>query len=213
MLNGVTPWRDSIPGVLWTRLNEHYRPAVELATLVLNGTEVDQRAGQVRAASLVIDMATVFEDFVRVSMRRVLGASPVAFPDGNRTSVHLDVARQVRLEPDLSWWREGRCVFGGELKYRHDSGRGQAKHLQQLLAYVTALGLQHGTLVYADGPPVARIHRLHDGRQLHLRHLHLDRPPTDILAQIDELAAHVRRCAAEEPSSVTSFGDMRGRPE
>ena len=65
-------------------------------------------AGEVRAASFLIDMNRVFEDFVVVALREALGltARPRIPPGCARP--HGFMARQStgkwRLEPDISWW-------------------------------------------------------------------------------------------------------------
>jgi hypothetical protein len=49
---------------MWTRLNAHYRSAVELARLLLQHTSIDLAQGHTTAHALTIDMARVFEQFV-----------------------------------------------------------------------------------------------------------------------------------------------------
>ncbi|MBE1496254.1 hypothetical protein H4696_003354 [Amycolatopsis lexingtonensis] len=106
----------------WTRLNEHYRPAVELARLILTETEADLGAGQVAAPGLVVTMHNVFEKFVRTATRRTLGLTEHEFPAGKHApALHLDDQRKLNVQPDLSLWVNGRCRFVDELKYRMDT--------------------------------------------------------------------------------------------
>lgn len=194
-LAGVTPVRydtHQVPSVPWTRLNQHYRPAVELARLILTGAEADLHTGHVRAPGLVLNMATVFERFVRNATRRALGVSEREFPSGSSAQLHLDDARQLAIEPDLSRWVEGRCRFVGELKYRYDKGKGHAPNLYQTLAYATAAGLSDAILVYADGPSTGMTHHLpHAGVRIHVRHLDLGLEPAALLRQVRSLASHI----------------------
>lgn len=202
LVAGAGPLVGPPPGIAWTRLNEHYRPAVELARMLLARTSVDLAPGAVHAPALVLDLSRVFEAFVRVALREALGVGPGELPDGAhapRTS--LDDAGAMRLEPDLGLWRGGRCRFVGEVKYKSDPGGGRAADRYQLLAYAIATGLPDATLVYADGPPGPAAHFIPGaGVRLHLRGLDLGRPPEDVLAQVARLAAHVEECAEQGAS-------------
>jgi 5-methylcytosine-specific restriction enzyme subunit McrC len=94
----------SIPEIRYTRLNEHYRPAVELARLILRSDSYELRHGAVRGTSFLVDMNRVFEDFVVVALREALGVSDRSFPQGARgRQLFLDRGRRVSLEPDISW--------------------------------------------------------------------------------------------------------------
>jgi 5-methylcytosine-specific restriction enzyme subunit McrC len=196
-LAGVTAIRYNrthLPTVTWTRLNRHYRPAVELARLILAGTETDLNAGNVQVAGLIVNMTTVFERFVRNSVRRVLGVTEREFPAGSDVPpLPLDEARRLCIQPDLSRWGiDGRCQFVGELKYRYDTGKGDAPNLYQALAYAIAAGLSDVTLIYANGPDGGMTHHLPTaGVRIHVRHLDLSAPVADLLDQIQYLAHHI----------------------
>jgi 5-methylcytosine-specific restriction enzyme subunit McrC len=196
LFEGVTPpqlHRNRLPEVRWTRLNEHYWPAVELARLILTGAEADLGAGRVAAPGFVVTMHEVFEKFVRTATRRALGISEHEFPDGKHAPrLHLDDQRKLNVQPDLSRWVDGRCRFVGELKYRMDTGAGDAQHLYQTLAYATATGLPEATLVYAHGPATGSTHNLpRAGTRIHVRHLDLAASTNEILGQINRLAQHI----------------------
>jgi 5-methylcytosine-specific restriction enzyme subunit McrC len=175
-LADVTPRRFDarrLPAVTWTRLNQHYRPAVELAGMILTDTEADLDAGSTHVPGLVIDMNHAFENFVRNALRHTLGLTEREFLTGTAAALPLDEARKLMIEPDLSVWRHGRCQMVGEVKYRYDTGRGTAANLYQTLAYATA-GLPDATLVYTDGPSAGTTHWLpHAGVHIHVRHLDL----------------------------------------
>ena len=184
---------NQIPGVTWTRLNIHYRPAVELSRLILTLRAPDLTAGSHQTASLTIDMADLFEDFVREALREALHVSPTQFPDGNACrSLHLDSAQQVRVHPDLSLWLNGQCRFIGDVKYKRDTGQGHNDDLYQLLAYATAAQLPAATLVYADGPPTPSTHNI-VGTPVRLaaHHMDLAKPPFELLNQVRDLAAQI----------------------
>ena len=96
-------------------------------------------------------MNRVFEDFVIVALREALGLSAIIFTQGaSGKLLHLDEARRVRLEPDMSWWEGSFCTFVGDVKYKRLTGNKNAD-LYQMLAYLAATDLQSGLLVYAAG--------------------------------------------------------------
>jgi|FLYL01.1.fsa_nt_gi 5-methylcytosine-specific restriction enzyme subunit McrC len=186
----------NLPDIRWDRLNAHYRPAVELAKLVLRSASFELDRGGVRSAAFLVDMNQVFEDFVVVALREALGASSREFRQGD-ASLRLDQARRVRLEPDLSWWRHGRCVFVGDVKYKKvRTDRVNHPDLYQLLAYVVAAGLPAGLLVYAAGEDEPATHDVvHLSRRLRVETLDLSGHPGELLAQIRKLADAVRSLA------------------
>lgn len=186
------------PAVMWTRLNRHYRAAVELGRLILTGSAVDLRRGAHPAAGITIDMAVVFETFVREALRRALGLTPAQFPDGDgEPPVHLDERRLVRLKPDLRWWDGDSIRFVGDAKYKIDErGIGQDRDIYQLHAYATAHDLPESTLIYANGPERTTLRVVHDGPAIHIEHLDLSREPLEILGQIDRLARAIKNTVA-----------------
>jgi 5-methylcytosine-specific restriction enzyme subunit McrC len=185
-----------LPSVTWTRLNQHYRPAVDLACVILEGTDADLEVGGVHTPGLVVDMNTVFENFVRNALRHELGLSEHDFPAGRNGRLPLDEARRLMVEPDLSVRQQGRCLAVGEIKYQYGTGDGTARHLYQSLAYASAAGLSDATLIYADGPPASATHRLpHPHVRIHVRHLDLGLPTASLSAQIRSLAHHIAALA------------------
>lgn len=182
------------PEIAFTSLDAPYRPAVELARLILCSSSVEARAGSIPATSLLVEMGRVFEDFVVVALRQALGLTEQSFPQGaaGRTLV-LDRAGAVRLEPDLSWWEGSHCCFVGDVKYKR-AREGEHADLYQVLAYAIAADLPGGLLVYAAGEAEPASHEVvYAGKLLQVVALDLAGPPPAILAQIDLLAQRVRR--------------------
>jgi 5-methylcytosine-specific restriction enzyme subunit McrC len=200
-LNGISSMvldRRGVPEPHWTRLNERYRSAVALARLIISTAGLEARAGGEDASVFLIDMNAVFERFIRVALREALRLDTRTFPAaaGNR-SVYLDTEHGVALEPDLSWWTGGRCVFAGDCKYKRTEGSIPNADVYQMLAYLTALRLTDGLLVYAAGEDVPRTLTipLADKRLL-VRTIDVSQAPTNVLAQIANLAGLIRSIAA-----------------
>jgi 5-methylcytosine-specific restriction enzyme subunit McrC len=189
---------QNVPHVAYTRLNEHYRGAIEWARLVLRFAATETRHGKVLGTTVLFDMNDVFEEFVRVALREELGLSAGEFPSGDDCpSLFLDRVRRVALEPDLTWWSAKRCRFVGDVKYKAVNVKG-VKHpdLYQLLAYTTASGLQSGLLVYAAGEGKPATHEVTlAGKLLHVRALELSGDIAALRNELREVAALIRKLA------------------
>ncbi len=186
-----------LPEIHYTRLNDHYRPAVELAKLILRSASFELRHGRLRASAFLVDMNRVFENFVVVALREALRVTERAFPQGNRgRRLYLDEGRRVSLRPDISWWEQG-CTFVGDVKYKDAPPDGIVHaDLYQLLSYVVATGLPGGLLIYGAGG-VSAVHEVVLlGKRLEAASLDLTESPEGILRQVGELAARVRSLRA-----------------
>jgi 5-methylcytosine-specific restriction enzyme subunit McrC len=186
----------TLPEILYTRLNEHYRPAVELARLILRSSAFDLHHGSVRATAFLVDMNVVFEDFVVVALREALGVSAREFPQGAKgRALYLDQEKRVTLKPDLSWWEGGHCRFVGDAKYKRTHVQGAPNaDLYQLLAYTMATGLPGGLLVYAAGEEEPRSVHVREARKvIEVVALDLAVESRQLLSQIAALARRVRQ--------------------
>ena len=188
---------SELPDLPVNPLNAHYQPALALARLILRAGAVELAAGEVRAASFLIDMNRVFEDFVVVALREALGLAAGVFPQGaHGRRLHLDRAKRVKLEPDISWWEDGRCTFVGDVKYKQASGDdARSADIYQILAYAVAAGLPSALLIYAaaddadDG--AGAVYRLMDGRLVEQAVLDLRGDPPALLHRVRTLADKV----------------------
>ena len=196
MLDNISPIefapRD-VPEVRFDRLNEHYRGVVELSRLILRFSGFESRRGQVRASGFLMDMNVVFQEFVTVALREALGASADAF--GERTIDSLDKRGRVGLRPDLVWRDGSSCVFVGDTKYKRIVNEQVPNaDLYQLLAYVTALDLPGGMLIYAKGEAEPVIHEIrHSGKKLQVAALDLSGSLEDILKHVEQMADSIRK--------------------
>jgi 5-methylcytosine-specific restriction enzyme subunit McrC len=195
-----------LPEIIWTRLNERYRPAVDLARLILRATSFDVAHGGVRATGFLVDMNKVFEDFVALALRDELRLSERVFPQGSRGhTLRLDLEGRITLLPDISWWDAGRPIFVGDVKYkrlREDEVKNA--DIYQVLAYTIAADLPGGLLIYASGEREPAVHTIvHLGKRIEIVTLDLRGPPDEVLAQARGVAQRVRRMRAEGFSRLT----------
>jgi 5-methylcytosine-specific restriction enzyme subunit McrC len=188
---GVNPIRPGRPMPAWiaTQVNARLWPALRLAELVLSGKSIDVRTGHVTANGLLIDLATLFEEFLTVALRVAIlsrsGGSLVAQATG-----HLDHGRRISVRPDLVWRKNGQVVAVVDAKYKRHT---PTADMYQMLAYCTTYGLPQGYLVYAaGGSPLRHVVR-NAGTEIACHFLDLARTPDELLAQIDRLAEEIAR--------------------
>ena len=189
-----------VPEVALDRFGEHYRGVVELARLVLQHSAYESNRGNVRATGFLMDMNQVFQEFVTVALREELRLSKEEFKE--RTIKTLDVGEKVNLKPDLVWRRGSSCVFVGDAKYKDITRTGaRSGDLYQLLAYVTALNLTGGMLVYAAGEADSVAHEVrHSGKRLEVATLDISGTLDEILENVSDLASRVRDLSTFEPT-------------
>ncbi len=184
-----------LPQIPYDRLNGHYRPAVELAKLILKSAAFELAHGTTLASAFLVDMNKVFEDFVVVALREAFNLTPKTFPQNAKgRALRLDHAGHIHLEPDISWWDGNRCTFVGDVKYKRVSVSGiNHPDLYQLLSYVIAADLPTGLLIYAAGEGESTIHEvIHLGRRLEVVSIDLSGEPEQILSQVAQVAALIR---------------------
>lgn len=188
-----------LPATPATRLNAGYQPALALARMVLRSRSVDVLDAGVRATGFLVNMNTVFEDFVTVALAEALtpfGGHCVA----QDTRHQLDVARRVRLRPDLvRYGPTGQPEGVVDAKYKAENPAGYPyADIYQLLAYCTALRLPVGHLVYAEGGETRDVVTRHAHIKIRQHALDLGGPVASLLDRVAELAQDVASPASLE---------------
>ena len=190
---------SSVPPVTMNRLNDHYSDVIALSRLILRHGAFESERGGIRASGFLMDMNVVFQEFVTTALREELKDTPGALlSDGELKGdrrISLDKEQRVNLEPDLTWWRGGRCLFVGDAKYKNLTDRSVPNaDLYQLLAYTTALNLPSGTLIYAQGEAEPRTYEVsYIGKRLEVVALDILRPLDDVLEQVRSIARRLKR--------------------
>ena len=190
--------RGTQPEVRYTRLEEHYRPAVELARLILENSSLELQGGKIAGASFFMDMNKVFERFLYVALGEALG-----LPEGqwrHEADLTLDEGGRVGMKPDFSWWPSGtagngsRPLFVGDAKYKKTDGDGfEHADIYQMLAYCTAADLPSGMLVYAAGEGELGTYKVkYAGKTIEVVSVDLEGTPEAILGDVGRLAERVR---------------------
>ena len=189
--------RGVVPAIRYTRLDEHYRPAVELARLIIENSSLELFGGKVSGASFLIDMNVVFEQFLYVALGEALNLTRDRWQ--HQARLKLDKGGSINMEPDLSWWasRPGGGTlprFVGDAKYKKlDTAGFRHADIYQMLAYCTAADLPSGLLIYADGEGEPAKYRIdHAEKTIEVAALDLSGAPEAILGDVERLAERVR---------------------
>ena len=190
--------RGALPEVRYTRLDEHYRPAVELARLIIENSSLELFPGKVAGAAFFVDMNKVFERFLYVALREALGLPERQWKHG--AAFTLDEGNRIWMKPDLSWWPPGgpkdgaRPLFVGDAKYKKLDEQGfEHADIYQMLAYCTAAALPSGLLVYAAGGGEPGAYEIkHAGKTIEVASLDLRGTPEAILDEVRHLADSVK---------------------
>ena len=197
--------RGAVPEIQYTRLDEHYRPAVELARLIIDNASLELFGGRVSGAAFLIDMNVVFERFLYVALGEALGIGEDQWQ--HQARLKLDEGGSINMEPDFSWWAlatnrsTSRARFVGDAKYKRlDTPGFRHADIYQMLAYCTAADLPSGLLIYADGEDPSGKYRInHAGKTIEVATLDLSGTPEDILGEVHRLADRVRAHATFPP--------------
>jgi 5-methylcytosine-specific restriction enzyme subunit McrC len=192
----VIPRGLPIPSWQPTRLNARYHAALRLASLVLDATSIEHQTGNIAVNGFLLDMPSVFEQFVTVALREAITER---FGGRVEDQVHyyLDDAAQVPLRPDIVWKVGGTAVAVIDAKYKAEKPAGYPNaDLYQLLAYCTILGLPVGHLVYAHGnaSPARHVVR-QSGIEILCHAIDLSQPPEQLIGQMSNLAELVTAMA------------------
>ena len=211
--------------VVFTRLNEHYKPALRLAHLVLANLTLQDAIGATQASSFMVDMNKLFERFVTERLQRALrGRLDVK----SQHADYLGEERKLGIKPDLLFRSTGAARFVADIKYKltDEAAGGRHPDYYQLLAYTTALDLPEGVLIYclnanrpdnpddngstaplpgsggteptasAGTPAVSSVRVRHAGKVLHTYALDLSGTADDVAKNVHELADWIARHAA-----------------
>jgi len=188
----LPPWRPS-------RLNRRYDGALRLAELILRHASIEEtgNADDVTTAGFVVSMWKVFEDFVTITLAEAMSGTPgTTHP---QFAINLDQDRLVRMCPDLVHQRHGEPVLVVDAKYKAERHAGYPNaDAYQMLAYCTALRLDRGHLIYAQGNERPRVYDIEAAGVLITAHaLDLSGTPAELLHRIRNLATELLASAVQ----------------
>jgi 5-methylcytosine-specific restriction enzyme subunit McrC len=159
------------------------------------------RVGANDASAFLVDMNDLFQRYVTDRLRRALRGRlhVVAEPE-----VHLGEGQKVTMAPDLVFTRTGAAVLVGDTKYKlTETGKGRSDDYYQLLAYVTALRLPAGVLIYCQRSGEAQQRQVvvrYAGQVLHTYALDMTGSAKDLEAELVILADWIHSASSLMPA-------------
>jgi 5-methylcytosine-specific restriction enzyme subunit McrC len=193
-LDAVTRLPAGAPLPQWkpTRMNLRYHAVLRLAGLILRNASAEPGQGGQQTASFVVDMATVFEDFVGTALREAMAAYPgeLRLRYNALLSEAVRDADRLQVRPDAVHMLGGRPVVAYNAKYKaaSDAGASLTADHYQMLAHCTALAVPTAWLIYAGAGEMKLRRILNTDIDIVEFPLDLSRPPAEILAAVRELA-------------------------
>jgi 5-methylcytosine-specific restriction enzyme subunit McrC len=185
---------------VFNRLNEHCRPAEQLARLALGNETLLNAVGGASAGVFLIDMNKAFESFVAARLDSYLTGRLTVRP---QRTAKFDIDESISIVPDLVFERRpGSIAYVADTKYKITAdGYGREADYYQILAYTAALGVPEGMLIYCqrdgDTPPrEIQVQKLR--KRLISWPLNLGGTPADIEQQLRSLADEIQHRAAEK---------------
>lgn len=171
--------RESLARLEYNRLNEHYRPALALAQLLLSYLSPSGSYGTHQFLAYLVDMNALFERYVTAVL-----SEQCRFHDSLRVQSQdkhpLDMAGQITVRPDVVFYRDERPCLALDAKYKRDEHNAD---IYQALAYSHALNISRVLLAYPlDEAKQAMSHRIRPGGQIEIVPIYLD-----LSGGIDEL--------------------------
>jgi 5-methylcytosine-specific restriction enzyme subunit McrC len=181
---------DAFDQLVYHRLNEHYRPALALARLLLSYLSPSGTRGPCQFLAFLVDMNTLFERYVTIALQEAAGMQEglSVMPQDVHT---LDLDRQVTVKPDVVVYRGDLPCLALDAKYKRDDPN---IDVYQVLAYCHALGIPRAVLAYpASERIVAMRHRIRPagGVEVALLPLDLSGGVTDLRRQTRVFAQSV----------------------
>lgn len=193
----------------FNRLNRHDEPAIRLAALVLRNLALIDRPGAADASSFLVNMNTLFQDWVTDRLTRALRGRLVVEAE---PTTYLGIGRRLRMAADLVFRLDGEARYVGDVKYKlTDSGVGHHPDHYQLLAYTTAMALPEGVLIYCRGEagaPEGEVVVRHAAKRLVTLAMRLDGSPAAMERSVAMLAGRIweRSTSVAPTSAVTPSG-------
>jgi 5-methylcytosine-specific restriction enzyme subunit McrC len=180
-----------LPSWHQSRLNVRYHDALWLADVILANASIEQESGSVRVDGFLLDLSTVFENFVTETLSGALEAIGGLCEAQHRYT--LDENGVIDIRPDLVWRIDGRPVAVIDAKYKAERPAGFPQaDLYQALAYAMAYNLDRAHLVYAKGNEVATEWTVrHCLVRLTAHTLDLSGDPAALLGQVEEVGTRI----------------------
>ncbi|HKU02323.1 MAG TPA: restriction endonuclease [Arthrobacter sp.] len=193
-LDGATPLVPGAPLPHWqaSRMNLRFHAALRLAEVILRNCSAEAGDGKHRSAAFVVDMSSVFKEFVGVALRGAMRVHPgeTRMQYGAMLNEAVRDSDRITVRPDAVHFLGGRpvVVYGANYSAGPDTGASPNADHYRMLAYCTALQVPTAWLVYAGQGEMKLRRILNTDIDVVEYPLDLSKPPAEILASVADLA-------------------------
>ncbi len=193
-LDGATHLVPGAPLPHWqaSRMNLRFHAVLRLAEVILRNCSAEAGDGKQSRAAFVVDMSTVFKEFVGVALREAMRAHPgeTRMQYGTLLNEAVRDSDRITVRPDAVHFLGGRpvVVYGANYVAGPDTGASPNADHYRMLAYCTALQVPTAWLVYAGTGEMKLRRILNTDIDVVEYPLDLSRPPAEILASVADLA-------------------------
>ncbi|MER6971193.1 hypothetical protein ABT304_09080 [Nocardioides sp. NPDC000445] len=204
-LDGVTKIAPGAPLPDWSRsrANVRYEASLRVSEVILRNVGISTSAGGIAVASFVVNMATVFEEFLTTALREAFRSIDPLGRTVAQDRDWLDEASRVEIKPDIIHRSGGEIVAVVDAKYKLVGSEGAYPNVDvyQMLAYCVAHRQTLGWLVYAGQSGASG--QFHDVRNGAVR---IAQAPVEVSLESNKLLSQVGALAAAILNrSVESF--------
>lgn len=171
------------------RLSAHYEPVLRLAQIILASMGLANNFGGVDASGFLLNMNTLFEQFVYRRLDRTLSKDGISVR--GQLTFAFDRAEQAEIRPDLVIQsREGMRIVA-DTKYKDKPGA-HPNDLYQMLAYCRILCVKHGVLITLGDHATRRFEVCDGETKIEVVPVNLDGSLLDVERSIVRLTHHFR---------------------
>ncbi|WP_158264974.1 McrC family protein [Blastopirellula marina] len=175
--------------IAFDRLNMHYKPALNLAQIILASMGIANSLGGTESNGFFLNMNELFEVFVFRRLAAILHPAGVTVRDQH--SMRFDKSGQAEIRPDLIIQAPMGRRLAADTKYK-TSDKPQPSDLYQMLAYCRVMGIDRGLLITV-GQGAPRTYQVCDGEtSIEVIPVDLDGTPNDIMNSLTNLANWIR---------------------
>jgi len=133
------------------RLNEHYRPVLLLAKMLLNNLSPSGKRGAESFQSFLIDMNTLFEKYIEKILEDAAVKSGLSCK--TQDTNYLALGNQIQVKPDVVIYDRLDPMLAIDAKYKTNDPNAD---IYQALAYCHALKIPKTILVYPESQGVTK---------------------------------------------------------
>jgi len=135
--------RELLENLTFHRLNTSYKPALQVARLILDFLSFSGLAGENPFLAYLIDMNQLFEDYLSVVIEEELFRSDISV---RLQKFHkLDVSRKINIKPDIILFRKDIPFLVIDAKYKIKAAQDD---IYQMVAYCHGVDVKNAMLIH-----------------------------------------------------------------